>query len=93
MANFLQCSSLLFCLVSTLLSYLAAYACIVVVTVHTKLPFLGVISLSYVSLLYLLKYNTMVPKINLKSTLKYEEEIHTKGRKLNIYSIYCVKQQ
>ena len=35
----------------------------------------------------------MVPKLNLKSTLTCEEEIHTKRRKFIIYSIYYAKQQ
>ena len=43
--------------------------------------------------IYLLKYNTMVPHLNLKSTLTCEGEIHTKGKKLNMYSIYYAKQQ
>ena len=32
-------------------------------------------------------------KVNLKSTLTCEEKIHTKGRKLDMYSIYYAKQQ
>ena len=38
--------------------------------------------------IYSLKYNTMMPKLHLKSTLTCEGEIHTKGRKPNMYSIY-----
>ena len=34
---------------------------------------------------------SMVPKLNLKSTLTCEVEIHTKGKKLNMYSMYYAK--
>ena len=35
----------------------------------------------------------MVPKLNLRSMLTCKGKIHTKGIKLNMYRIYCTKQQ
>ena len=43
--------------------------------------------------IYLLKHDTMVLKLYLKSSLKCEGEIYTKERKLNMYSIFYTMQQ